>query len=146
MRSGTLQVLGAIAYAFVVLRVAAWLPAESGLAAVILVTGVVGVVGNAAYGFDAIHQSFGDVELVDRSGAANLIKPLGLFVPISFALIALALAKLGRRPQGLLVLVAAVLWPIAHIANLGPVAVITNVGLVVAFGSLVWSPPSSTAT
>jgi hypothetical protein len=136
---GVLHVLGAIGYGFVVLRVASWLPRESRLAAWILFTGVVGLVGNAAYGFEAIHMSFGDTQLVDRSGAANLIKPLGLFFPLSFALIALALVWLGHRWQGVLTLVAILAWPVAHIGNLPAVAVPVNIALVVAFGSLVWA-------
>jgi hypothetical protein len=136
---GVLHVLGAIAYGFVVLRVASWLPRESKLAAWILLTGLIGLVGNAAYGFEAIHMSLGDTQLVDRTGAANLIKPLGLFFPLSFALAAIALVWLGHRWQGVLVLVAMIAWPVAHIGNLPAVAVPVNIALVVAFGSLVWA-------
>jgi hypothetical protein len=137
--AGIIHVLGAIAYGFIVLRVATWLPANSKLAAAILLTGLIGLVGNAAYGFEAIHTSLGDTALVDQSGAANLIKPLGLFFPLSFALIAFALVKLGHRWQGVLVLIAMIAWPIAHIANIAALAVPINVVLVVAFGSLAWS-------
>jgi hypothetical protein len=137
--AGVLHVLGAIAYGFVVLRVAAWLPRDSKLAAWILFTGLIGLVGNAAYGFEAIHMSLGDTQLVDQPGAANLIKPLGLFFPLSFALVSVALLRLGHRWQGLLVLVAMVAWPVGHIGNLSVVAVPVNVALVVAFGSLVWA-------
>ena len=137
--AGVLHVLGAIAYGFVVLRVASWLPRDSKLAAWVLLTGLIGLVGNAAYGFEAIHMSLGDTQLVDQPGAANLIKPLGLFFPLSIALIAVALIRLGHRWQGLLVLVAAVAWPVGHIGNLSLVAVPANVALVIAFGSLVWA-------
>ena len=137
--AGVLHVLGAIAYGFVVLRIATWLPAESRLGAWIVFTGVVGLVGNAAYGFEAIHMSLGDTQLVDQSGAANLIKPLGLFFPLSFALVAAALVRMGHRWQGVLVLVAIMAWPVAHIGNVAAVAVPVNIALVVAFGSLVWA-------
>lgn len=137
--AGVLHVLGAIAYGFVVLRVAGWLPAGSTLGATILLTGLIGLGGNVAYGFETIHLSLGDVQLVDQPGAANLIKPLGLFFPLSFALIALALARLDRRWQAMVVLAAMIAWPIAHIGNVAAVAVPVNVALVVAFGSLVWS-------
>ena len=137
--AGVIHVLAAIAYGFVVLRVAAWLPPTSRLAAVILVTGLIGMAGNVAYGFETIHMSLGDVQLVDQPGAANLIKPLGLFFPLSLALFSLVLARLGRRWQAGLVLAAAVAWPVAHIGNVAALAVAVNVALVVAFGSLVWS-------
>lgn len=136
--AGVLHVLGAIGYGFVVLAVASWLPRTSRLAMAIVLTGVIGTCGNVAYGFDAIHLSLGDVSLVDQPGAANLVKPLGLFFPLSFALVALALARLGRRWQAALVLAAIVAWPVAHIGNIAAVAVPVNVALVVAFGSLVW--------
>lgn len=135
--AGVLHVLGAIAYGLVALGVASWLPATSKLGAAIILVGLIGLAGNVAYGFDTIHMSLGDVALVDRSGAAMLIKPLGLFVPLAFALMAVALRSLGHHLQALLVLIAAVAWPIAHIGNIAALAVAVNVLLVVAFGSLI---------
>lgn len=135
---GVLHVLGAIAYGFVMLRIATWLPARSRLTAWIVLTGVVGLVGNAAYGLEAIHMSFGDTQLVDRSGAANVIKPLGLFFPLSFALAAAGLASIGHRWQAALVLAAILVWPVAHIGNVAALAVPVNLALTVAFGSLAW--------
>lgn len=134
-----LHVIGAIAYGFVILRIASWLPREAKLAAAILLTGLIGMAGNVAYGFDTIHQSLGDAPLVDQDGVANLIKPLGLFFPLSLALIATALMKLGHRWQGGVALAASIGWPIAHIGNIALVAVLVNVALVLAFGSLVWT-------
>ncbi len=136
--AGIIHVLGAIAYGFVILRVASWLPPTSKLAAAILLTGLVGMAGNVAYGFEAIHMSLGDTQLVHRSGAANLIKPLGLFFPVSFALVAIALSKLGHRWQGILVLLAMIAWPIAHIGNIAALAVAVNVALVIGLGGLAW--------
>jgi hypothetical protein len=137
--AGVVHVLGAIAYGFVVIRLVTWLPATSKLAVAILVAGLIGFAGNVAYGFEAIHMSLGDTQLVHQPGAANLIKPLGLFFPISFALIAVALVRLGHRWAGVLVLFAMIGWPIAHIGNLGALAVCVDVTLVVALGSVIWS-------
>jgi hypothetical protein len=136
--AGVLHVLGAIAYGLVVLRVASWLPRDSWLAASILLTGLIGLAGNAAYGFEAIHLSLGDVQLVDQPGAANLIKPLGLFFPLSIGLVAWALLRLGHRWQAVLALVATLAWPVAHIGNISALAVLANIALVLALGSLVW--------
>lgn len=133
---GLLGVLSAIGYGFVVLRGVAWLPTGSRLAAWLLLVGMVGMVGNAAYGFEGIHMSLGDTQLVDQSGAANLIKPLGICFPLSLALMALVLGRLGHRWQAGLVAVAAFGWPVAHIGNIAAVAVPVNVLLVVALGSL----------
>jgi hypothetical protein len=137
--AGVLHVLGATAYGFVVWRVATWLPSESILGLAIVITGVIGLAGNVAYGFDTIHTSLGDTALVDQGGAANLIKPYGLFFPLSLALMAWALTHLANRWQAGLVLLAALAWPVAHIANIGWLAVVVNVALVVGFGSLTWT-------
>jgi hypothetical protein len=144
--AGVVHVLGAIAYGFLVLRVAFWLPAESALRAAVLGVGLVGMAGNVAYGFDTIHMSLGDTALVDQSGAANLIKPLGLFFPLSLALVAVALGRLGHRWQGGLVLVASIAWPIAHIGNIAVLAVAVNAALVIAFGSVAWARLDRVAT
>jgi hypothetical protein len=141
--AGVLHVIGAILCGLVVLRAAAWTPPDSVLRLALVVTGVIGAVGNGAYGFDAIHQSYGDRPLVDRSGAAILIKPLGLFVPISLALVALALRHIGRRASAVIVLLSAMAWPVAHIGNFGPLAVVVNVGLVVGLGSAAWARPEA---
>jgi hypothetical protein len=140
--AGVLHVLGAIAYGFVMLAVAAWLPGSSRLAALLLFAGLVGMAGNVAYGFDTIHMSLGDVQLVDRGGAANLIKPLGLFFPLSLVLVAGALHQLGHRWQAATVLAGALAWPVGHIANVAEVAVTVNVALLVAFGSLALTQPA----
>jgi hypothetical protein len=144
--AGVLHVLGATAYGFVVWRVATWLPRESFLGLAVIVTGVVGLAGNVAYGFDTIHMSLGDTALVHRDGAANLIKPYGLFFPLSVVLMAWGLTRLGHRWQGCLVLAAAVAWPVAHIGNIAWLAVVVNVLLVVGFGSLVSARDRGTHT
>ena len=140
--AGVLHVLASIGYGFVALRVATWLPPGSALRVAIVAVGLVGMAGSVAYGFDTIHLSLGDTALVDQSGAATLIKPLGLFFPLGFALMAVALIRLGSRWQGLLVLAGALVWPVAHIANIAPLAVAVNVALVLGFGSLLWQPPA----
>jgi hypothetical protein len=134
--AGVLHVLGAIGYGFVVLAVAAWLQPDSRLTALLVVTALIGMAGNVAYGFETIHQSFGDVQLVDRDGAANLIKPLGLCFPLSLIAVSVALHRLGCRWQSVTVCTAALAWPVAHIGNIAEVAVPANVALTLAFGSL----------
>lgn len=133
--AGAMHVLGAIAYGFVVIRVASW--AQGWSAAATLLAGVVGAAGNAAYGFNTIHVSLGAVDLVDTSGPGAIIKPLGLFCPLAFLLCAVVLARLGRRWNAVLVGTAALLWPVAHIGNVGWLAVAVNVLLVLGFVSLI---------
>jgi hypothetical protein len=140
--AGVLHVLASIAYGLLFLRVASWLAPASRLRAAIVVVGLIGMAGSVAYGFDTIHTSLGDTQLVDQPGAANLIKPLGLFFPLAFALVAAALMRLGARWQGGLVLVAALAWPVGHIGNIAPLCVVVNVFLVLGLGTLLWQPPT----
>jgi hypothetical protein len=139
--AGVLHVLGAVLYGLVVLRAAEWTPPASVLRMFLVLTAVIGSIGNAAYGFDAIHESYGDTALVDRTGAAALIKPLGLVFPVSLALVAMALRHVGRRASAVAVLACSIAWPVAHIANIGPLAVAVNIVLVLALGTAAWTRP-----
>ena len=135
--AGVLHVLGAIGYGFVALAVASSLGRESRLAALLLVFGLVGMAGNVAYGFDTIHQSFGETPLVDRDGAAVVLKVLGLFFPLALLAAGVGLYRLGHRTRAAAVALAAVAFPIAHIGNIAELALPVDVVLTLAFGSLV---------
>ena len=132
--AAVVHVLGAVGYAFVLLRLVTWTDGTS--AAALLTAGVLGVAGNVAYGFNTIHVSLGDTDLVDATGAATLIKPLGLCFPLTLLLAAYAL----RRTQPVWIVaglvVTGVVWPIAHIADLAWLAVLVNMALVAVFGVL----------
>ena len=56
-----------------------------------------------------IHASLGAVDLVDATGPAALIRPLGLFCPLAFVLAAVVLARRKERIAASLVGVAGVL-------------------------------------
>jgi len=132
--AGVFHVLGAVGYALVVVRLLAF--GSGYLAAALLVVGVLGVAGNVAYGFNTIHVSLGDTDLVDAAGAATLIKPLGLFFPLTLLLAAVVLRRTGPVWNVALLAVAAPVWPIAHIANIAWLAVAVNVVLVAVFGTV----------
>jgi hypothetical protein len=132
--AAVLHILGAVAYTLVLLVV---LPCARGaLAVALLLVGAFGVAGNVAYGFNTIHVSLGDTDLVDASGAAVLIKPLGLCFPLMLLLCAAALRRALPAWAVALLAVAAVVWPVAHIANIGWLAVAVNAALVAAFAAL----------
>lgn len=107
--AGGVHVLGALAYAFVLVRLAS--RSRGWLAAALLFVGLVGAAGNVAYGFNTIHVSLGAVDLVDTSGPGALIKPIGLFFPFALLLGAVVLGKLSRRSNAALVGLVAVAWP-----------------------------------
>jgi hypothetical protein len=94
------------------------------------------VAGNVAYGFDTIHVSLGDTALVDAPGAANLIKPLGLCFPLMLLLAAVPLRR-ATPWQGVLLSIAALAFPVAHIGNIAWLAVADDVALAAALGTLV---------
>jgi hypothetical protein len=126
--AGAVHVLGAALYAFVLVRIAAW--ATGWLSAATLFTGIVGACGNVAYGFNTLHVSLGATDLVDATGPGAIIKPLGLFCPLAFILAGVVLVRIDQRWSGLLVGAAGLLWPVAHIANIGWLAVAVNLLLV----------------
>ncbi|QJY46093.1 hypothetical protein [Pseudonocardia broussonetiae] len=128
------HVLGALAFTLVVVRVATW--ASDGIAAVLLVVGSIGVAGNVAYGFDAIHVGLGDVSLVDQGGAAVLIKPLGLAFPLVLLLCAVALRRVAPRWVVALIGLGGLAFPIANIGNIPALGVVVWVLLAVGFGAL----------
>ncbi|GIE29499.1 hypothetical protein Ait01nite_025440 [Actinoplanes italicus] len=131
--AGVVHVLAAAGYTVVMIRLATL--GDGPLAVALLLAGVLGAAGDVAYGFNTIHVSLGDTDLVDASGAAVLIKPLGLCFPLTLLLGAVMLRH--RVPAWAVALVAAggLLWPVAHIANLGWLAVLTNLLLTAAFGA-----------
>ncbi|MEV6850379.1 hypothetical protein [Actinoplanes sp. NPDC051411] len=132
--AGFTHVLGATAYAFVFLRLVTL--SDRVTAAVLLVAAVLGTAGNVGYGFNTIHVSLGDTDLVDASGAAVLIKPLGLLFPLAILLAAWALRRIAPPWLTVTLAVAALAWPVAHIADIAWLAVMVNVALAGAFGTL----------
>ncbi|MGW4947981.1 hypothetical protein ACWEOZ_41055 [Actinoplanes sp. NPDC004185] len=133
--AGVVHVLGATGYAFVLLRLVTW--SDGVTAAVLLVVGMLGAAGNVVYGFNTIHVSLGDTDLVDATGAAaGLIKPLGLCFPLTLLVAAFALRQGPPRWVVAGLAVAGVVWPVAHIANVGWLAVLVNVLLVATFGAM----------
>ena len=136
--AGALHIVFATLYGLVALHVVALTAGRPGWSLAVLLAGVVGTVGNAAYGFEALHVSLGHTALVDATGTANLIKPYGLAFPLTLLVAAVALVLVGRlsRVAGVVLAIAALAWPVAHIANIGWLAVAVNAALVGVFVEL----------
>lgn len=134
--AAVVHVLAAVGYTLVVVRLATL--GHGVLAAVLLVVGAFGAAGDVAYGFNTIHVSLGDTDLVDATGAATLIKPLGLCFPLTLLLGAVVLRQ-RRAPLWTVAVLAASApaWAVAHIANIGWLAVAVNAALVAAFATTV---------
>jgi hypothetical protein len=132
--AGAVHVLAAVGYTLVMFRLVTL--GNGTLAAVLLVVGALGAAGDVAYGFNTIHVSLGDTDLVDATGAAVLIKPLGLCFPLTLLLGAAVLRGIGPTWTVALLAVSAIAWPVAHIANIGWLAVAVNATLVAAFSAI----------
>jgi hypothetical protein len=77
---------------------------------------------DVAYGFNTIHVSLGDTDLVDATGAAVLIKPLDLCFPLTLLLGAAVLHRIAPTWTVALLAGSAIASPAAHIANIGRLA------------------------
>jgi hypothetical protein len=128
------HILAAVGYTLVMVRLVTL--RDGMLAAVLLVVGVFGAAGDVAYGFNTIHVSLGDTDLVDATGAAVLIKPLGLCFPLTLLLGAAVLRRIAPTWTVALLAVSAIAWPVAHIANVGWLAVAVNATLVAVFSAV----------
>ncbi|MFB9451255.1 hypothetical protein Dvina_37480 [Dactylosporangium vinaceum] len=132
--AAVVHVLAAVGYTLVMIRLVTI--GNGVLAALLLVVGAFGAAGDVAYGFNTIHVSLGDTDLVDATGAAVLIKPLGLCFPLTLLLGAAVLRRIARTWTVALLAVSAIAWPVAHIANIGWLAVAVNAMLVAVFGAV----------
>jgi hypothetical protein len=128
------HILGAVGYTIVVVHLVSL--CRGYLAVALLIVGALGAAGNVAYGFNTIHVSLGDTDLVDATGAATIIKPLGLFFPLTLLIVAIALRRVWPTWIVAVLGVSALVWPAAHIANIGWLAVAVNAALLVAFGAV----------
>jgi hypothetical protein len=132
--AAVIHVLGAVGYTLVTVRLVTL--GNGTLAAVLLVVGAFGAAGDVAYGFNTIHVSLGDTDLVDATGAAVLIKPLGLCFPLTLLLGAAVLRRIAPSWAVALIAASAIAWPVAHIANVGWLALAVNAALVAAFSAV----------
>ena len=132
--TGALHVVVAGLYALTAVRLVLF--ARGRLQAVLLVVAMFGVVGNAGVGYDAVQVGLGGNDLFQLDGAANVLKVLGFCFPLTLLLAAVALR--GRVPGWHTVLlgVAAVLFPLAHVRNISWLAILDALLLVVALGYL----------
>jgi hypothetical protein len=107
----------------------------------LLVLGVIGCAGGIGFGIDSIHAALpGGAGLEDANSSAGAIALFlpGMLFPFSFAWLGVALARADVRPRstGPLLVVAAVLFPIANVPDIEILAVIADAMFVVALAPL----------
>jgi hypothetical protein len=103
--------------------------------AVLLVVAVLGIIGNAGVGENTLHVALGGNDLFDAHGPAAVFKTMGFFFPLTFLIAAAALRR--RMPSWWppVLALGAVLFPVAHVANISWLAVVDGLVMLVALGS-----------
>ena len=126
-----LQIAGGALGALVAVRLVTWLGRTPWLAAAVLVLGLAGACGVVAYGFNTIAVGLGGLDLIDESGAATALKPLGLFWPLALLLAGVGLLRTRRVPvpPAAGIVLAAVAFPVTRIGNFAWPAVAVDVVL-----------------
>jgi hypothetical protein len=132
--TGALHVVVAGVYALTAVRLVT--VAQGRFQAAMLVVALFGVIGNAGVGYDTIQVGLGGNDLFQQDGAANLLKVLGLFFPLTLLLAAVALR--GQVPpwHPALLGIGALLFPVAHVANISWLAILDAIIIFFALGYL----------
>ena len=131
--TAALHIAAAGIYGLAALRLVSLVSGRS--RALLLVVAVFGVIGNAAVGENTLHVALGGNDLFDESGPASIIKIIGFFFPMTFLIAAVALR---RRTPGWwppLLAFGAILFPVAHVANISWLAIVDGVVMLVALGT-----------
>jgi len=105
------------------------------LQAVILVVAVLGIIGNAGVGVNTMHIALGGNDLFDEQGPADVFKTMGFFFPLTFLLAAFALRRRTPSWWSPLLALGAVLFPLAHVANISWLAILDALVMLAALGT-----------
>lgn len=133
-----LHIIGGIIGALVIVRLVTYLDRLPWLAAAAFIIGMAGIGGVVGYGFNTIGVGLGGIDLVDATGAATIIKPLGLCWPLAILLLGIGLLRTRQIPvtYGLGIIVAAVVFPVSRIANIGWLAIAADVLLLACLAAI----------
>lgn len=140
--AAAVHIVGGILGIPVVVRLTTYLDRVPRLAATAFAVGVAGCAGVIGYGFNTIGVSFGGVDLIDATGPATILKPLGLCWPLALLLFGIALLRTGRVPAavGVGLALSGVVFPVSRIANIGWLAIAVDLLLLVCLAAVVTVP------
>lgn len=133
-----LHILGGTLGALLVVRIVGHLDGVPRLAAATLLAGLAGSAGVVGYGFNTVEIGLGGVDLIDATGVATVLKPLGLLWPLSILLMGVGLVLAARVPvwHGVGIGAGGVLYAVGRIANTGWLAVAVDLLLLVLLGGV----------
>jgi hypothetical protein len=138
--AGAIQVVAGVLDMLLVMVLVTHLHDRPRLAAVALGLGALGAGGWVAYGINTIETSYGNVDLVDLTGAATIIKPLGLCWPAMLVLVGATFLRSRRVPLpcGLGIVLAGALLPVSRIGNIWQLAIVVDVLLLASLVPIAW--------
>jgi len=136
--AAAVHIAGGILGIPVVVRLATYLDRVPGLAATAFAVGVAGCGGVIGYGFNTLGVSLGGVDLIDATGPAIILKPLGLCWPLALILFGIALLRAGRVPAvcGAGIVLAGVVFPVSRIADIGWLAIAVDLVLLASLAAM----------
>lgn len=102
--------------------------------ALLLVVTVLGIIGNAGVGDNTLHVALGGNDLFDEQGPANVFKTMGFF-PLTFLLAAVSLRRRTPLWWPPVLVLGAVLFPLAHVANISWLAIVDALVMLAALGT-----------
>jgi hypothetical protein len=131
--TAALHILAAALYGLAALGLVALIRGRA--QALLLVVAVLGLVGNAGVGQNTLHVALGGNDLFDEGGPANVFKTMGFFFPLTFLLAAWFLRRRSPWWWSPLLAVGAILFPIAHVANISWLAILDALVMLAALGT-----------
>ena len=145
--AAAVHIVGGILGIPVVVRLTTYLDRVPALAATAFAVGVAGCGGVIGYGFNTLGVSLGGVDLIDATGPATILKPLGLCWPLALLLFGIALMRTGRVPTavGLGIVLSGVVFPVSRIANIGWLAIAVDLLLLACLAAVVTRPRDGAA-
>jgi hypothetical protein len=131
--TAALHVLAAALYGVAAIRLVTLVRGRG--QALLMIVAVLGAIGNAGVGENTLHVALGGNDLFDEHGPANLFKAMGFFFPLTFLLAAALLRRLTPTWWSALLVVGAVLFPVAHVANVSWLAILDGGIMLAALGT-----------
>lgn len=134
--AGTLQIWAFIAYAIALVGLVRALEREAPrLAATGLVLALIGCVGGGAYGMDSIQAAVLGGTIDSSAAAPFALRIPGLAFPLALLILGVLLTRtrVTAPASSVPVIVGAVLFPVARIADIAAVAVASDLALLVGF-------------
>ena len=127
--------VAAMAYGVTVIRVISL--AKGGWQTGLILIGVIGIVGLSANALNSLHVGLGAADLYPTGDPLTILfKAEGFFFPLTWIIAAIALGKQVPVWNRVLLAVGGLAFPVAHVANIGWLAITDAVIMVLALGGV----------